>query len=251
MKEVLARAGPPGHHWRPNCQRFLQKGSSRIHYGARMQKCKWLASFRRILHWISTRGERNASLWPTRTGCTSNPGDPAAPEGERTPTSGRPSVGPRMPRPGGTVGMKRSTERLSARCASAFISSFHFGPDGQAIAVPIEDLEAVAATIAKDEEMTGEGLLADDLCGQGGQAVEAAAHLDMGQAGPMEIGDDGGPVDGWSGLGHEVGSPGDGSHRAILPTSRTLLKMPFAGRLRPTCSCRPPRACRGSHNGRI
>jgi hypothetical protein len=33
-----------------------------------------------------------------------------------------------------------------------------FGPDGQAVAVPIEDLDAIAPLVDEDEEMTGEGV---------------------------------------------------------------------------------------------
>ena len=33
-----------------------------------------------------------------------------------------------------------------------------FGPDGQAVAVPIEDLDAIAPLVDEDEEMTGEGI---------------------------------------------------------------------------------------------
>ncbi len=32
------------------------------------------------------------------------------------------------------------------------------GPDGQAVAVPIQDLDAIAAFVDEDEEMTGEGV---------------------------------------------------------------------------------------------
>jgi hypothetical protein len=33
-----------------------------------------------------------------------------------------------------------------------------FGPDGQSVAVPIQDLDAIAALVDEDEEMTGEGI---------------------------------------------------------------------------------------------
>ena len=32
------------------------------------------------------------------------------------------------------------------------------GPDGQAVAVPIQDLDAIAPLVDEDEEMTGEGI---------------------------------------------------------------------------------------------
>ena len=61
--------------------------------------------------------------------------------------------------------------------------------------------------------------------------LSTATELDVGQAGPVEVGDDCGPVDGSAGLGHEVGSRRDGSHRPILPISRSLLNMQLTGRL--------------------
>jgi hypothetical protein len=61
--------------------------------------------------------------------------------------------------------------------------------------------------------------------------LAAAAEFEMGQAGAAEVGDDGGPVDDSSGVGHEVGSRWDGSLRPILPTSRRLLNMLFTERL--------------------
>ena len=33
-----------------------------------------------------------------------------------------------------------------------------FGPDGQSVAVPIQDLDAIAAFVNEDEEMPGEGI---------------------------------------------------------------------------------------------
>ena len=33
-----------------------------------------------------------------------------------------------------------------------------FGPDGKAVAIPIQDLDAIAPLVDEDEEMTGEGI---------------------------------------------------------------------------------------------
>ncbi len=51
------------------------------------------------------------------------------------------------------------------------------GPDGQTIAVPIQDLDAIATLVDEDEEMTGEGIERQAARCQGGQAVEALAHV--------------------------------------------------------------------------
>ncbi len=44
-------------------------------------------------------------------------------------------------------------------------------PDGQAVAVPIEDLDAIAPLVDEDEEMTGEGIQRQ-AGGQGEEPVE-------------------------------------------------------------------------------
>jgi hypothetical protein len=49
-----------------------------------------------------------------------------------------------------------------------------FGPDGQAVAVPIEDLDAIAPLVDEDEEMTGEGIQRQ-AGSQGEEPVEALA----------------------------------------------------------------------------
>jgi hypothetical protein len=56
------------------------------------------------------------------------------------------------------------------------VSLVLLGPDGQAVAVPIEDLDAIAPLVDEDEEMTGEGIQrqAGD---QGEEPVEALAHV--------------------------------------------------------------------------
>src|SRR5207237_2341172 len=51
------------------------------------------------------------------------------------------------------------------------------GPDGQAIAVPVEDLDAIPAAVDEDEEVTGEGIELGGSCDEGGEAVEALAHV--------------------------------------------------------------------------
>ena len=44
------------------------------------------------------------------------------------------------------------------------------GPDGQAVAVPIQDLDAIASLVDEDEEMTGEGIEGQAARCQGGQS---------------------------------------------------------------------------------
>jgi hypothetical protein len=45
------------------------------------------------------------------------------------------------------------------------------GPDGQAIAVPVQDLDAIASLVEEDEEVTGEGIEREGTCDQGEEAV--------------------------------------------------------------------------------
>src|SRR5271165_1144097 len=52
-----------------------------------------------------------------------------------------------------------------------------FGPDGQAVAVPIQDLDTIPAFVDEDEEMTGEGIERQAAGCQRGQAVETLAHI--------------------------------------------------------------------------
>src|ERR1700722_20539329 len=52
-----------------------------------------------------------------------------------------------------------------------------FGPDGQTIAVPIQDLDAIATLVDEDKEMTREGVKRQAARCQGGQAAEALAHV--------------------------------------------------------------------------
>src|SRR5690242_13125100 len=51
------------------------------------------------------------------------------------------------------------------------------GPDGKAIAVPVEGLDAVAPLVDEDEEVTGEGIRRELTGDQGGEPVEALAHI--------------------------------------------------------------------------
>ena len=69
-------------------------------------------------------------------------------------------------------------------------------PDGQAIAVPIEDLDAIAPLVDEDEEMTGEGIQRQ-AGSQGEEPVEAFAH----------VGRFGGEIDADGGAQSEHGTP--------------------------------------------
>src|SRR5205085_143226 len=51
-------------------------------------------------------------------------------------------------------------------------------PDGPAVCIPGEDLEAVTTTVAKDEPVAGQGISAEALLHQGRQAVEGFATID-------------------------------------------------------------------------
>src|SRR5262245_66579591 len=56
------------------------------------------------------------------------------------------------------------------------VSLLLLGPDGQAVAVPIEDLDAIPSLVEEDEEMTGEGIPGQGRS-QGGEPVEALEHV--------------------------------------------------------------------------
>ena len=45
-------------------------------------------------------------------------------------------------------------------------------PDGQAVAIEVEDLDPIAAAVDEQEEMTGQGVLIEALLDQSGEAVE-------------------------------------------------------------------------------
>src|SRR5512135_3313581 len=51
------------------------------------------------------------------------------------------------------------------------------GPDGQAIAVPVQDLDAIASLVDEDEEVAGEGIDREATYDQRGEAVEALTHI--------------------------------------------------------------------------
>jgi hypothetical protein len=48
-------------------------------------------------------------------------------------------------------------------------------PDGQTVAVEVEDLDSISAAVEKQEEMTGQEFLAEALLNQTGKAIEALA----------------------------------------------------------------------------
>ena len=50
-------------------------------------------------------------------------------------------------------------------------------PKGQAVAIPVEDLDAVAAAISEDEEVSRKWILADHVADQSGEAIKAVAHV--------------------------------------------------------------------------
>src|SRR3954466_1538966 len=64
-----------------------------------------------------------------------------------------------------------------------------FGPDGQPIAIPIQDLDAIAPLVEEDEEVSREGIELEGTGRQRGQAVKALAHVG---GFPGEIDPDGG-----------------------------------------------------------
>ena len=56
-----------------------------------------------------------------------------------------------------------------------------FVPEGHAVAVPVQDFEAVAPAGGENEEVSGKGVGAADVAGEGGEAVEGQAHVDGGE----------------------------------------------------------------------
>src|SRR4051794_5216164 len=77
-------------------------------------------------------------------------------------------------------------------------------PDGQAVAVEVEDLDPIPAAVDGEEEMTGQGGLPEALLNQSGQAVESLAHV----GGPGAKGDAGGRGGGGHGGGSARGGGG-------------------------------------------
>src|SRR5476651_1367107 len=79
-----------------------------------------------------------------------------------------------------------------------------FVPDGESVAVPPEDLEAVAPAIGENEEMAREGIFAEEVAHLADEAVEAATHV-------------GGP-----GADEDLGGWGHAQHGRSPKTSRTV-----------------------------
>jgi hypothetical protein len=48
-------------------------------------------------------------------------------------------------------------------------------PDGEPVAIKVEDLDPIPAAVEKKEEMAGQGVLAKALLDQSGETVEAFA----------------------------------------------------------------------------
>src|SRR4051795_11780319 len=66
-------------------------------------------------------------------------------------------------------------------------------PDGQAVTIEVEDLDAISASVDEEEEMAGQGVLAEALLDQPAEAVEALAQV--GGPGAEEDADGGGEHD--------------------------------------------------------
>jgi hypothetical protein len=60
---------------------------------------------------------------------------------------------------------------LEASCLERLV------PDRQAVTIELEDLDAISPPIDEEEDMTGQGILAEALLDQPGEAVEAFAHV--------------------------------------------------------------------------
>src|SRR5882757_11510923 len=52
-----------------------------------------------------------------------------------------------------------------------------FGPDGEAVAIPIQDLDAIAPFIEEDEEVSRERIELEGTGSQRGEAVKTLAHV--------------------------------------------------------------------------
>ena len=96
-------------------------------------------------------------------------------------------------------------------------------PDGQAIAVPVEDLDPIPSLVDEDEEMAGEGIELEGTRDERGEAVEALSHVGRFFG---EVNTDGGVVRTWSLLddGDELArvwgsKPGGTAIRRPLPKS--------------------------------
>ena len=62
-------------------------------------------------------------------------------------------------------------------------------PDGQSVAVPIEQFDPVAVSVAKDKQGTGERVLIEFQPDQAAQAIEGLSHI---ARGPVQIDPGGG-----------------------------------------------------------
>ena len=83
-------------------------------------------------------------------------------------------------------------------------------PDGQAVAIEVEDLEAIPAAVDEEEEMAAEEVLAEAFLDQAREAVEALAHV----GGP-------GAEEGADGRGeHDHGFASPAARPAIAATTR-------------------------------
>jgi len=95
------------------------------------------------------------------------------------------------------------------------------GPDGEPVAVPVEDLDAITSFVDEDEEVAGEGIEVE-AGGQREEAVEALAHVGRG----------GGEVDADSGAHpeHEVSSRTARSRRKVSASKpgATAMRRPSA-----------------------
>src|SRR4051812_43322726 len=59
-----------------------------------------------------------------------------------------------------------------------------FVPDGQAVAVEVEDLDPIPAAVDEEEEMAGQEILAEALLNQPGKAIKTFTHV--GRSGARE-----------------------------------------------------------------
>jgi hypothetical protein len=57
----------------------------------------------------------------------------------------------------------------------AFFESF--GPDSQAVLIPVEEFEPIAATVAEDEQIPGEWVLFEVIADDSGKTIEALTHV--------------------------------------------------------------------------
>jgi hypothetical protein len=53
-------------------------------------------------------------------------------------------------------------------------------PDDVAVAIPVEDFDAITPAVEEEEEMTRKGILAEVFADDGGERIEAFAQVDRG-----------------------------------------------------------------------